>query len=182
MSCVFIFTRFNLLGIMCMTLAVISLLRYLNEFHFKHYQNWQQETLFSLCSTCCILPIILANIAIFIRCDKICFFLEEASSSFFSNTPIVYKDICYLPQTVCFLAVAFTIILIFNILPICFFIYKNINILDNNIQTLPVQIFLISITVEPQEMSARENPRSFDHLHITDNTSPTHICHSQQDS
>jgi hypothetical protein len=83
----------------------------------------------------------------------------------------VYKDICFLPPTLYILAGAFTLILIFNILPICFFFYKNINLLDNNIQTLPLQIFLINSTVEPQDTIARANLRSFDHLHITNNTS-----------
>ena len=70
-SCIFILSRANLLGIMCMTLAVISLLRYLKEYHFKYYQNWDQQTLFMISSISCILPSILTNTAIYIRCSKI---------------------------------------------------------------------------------------------------------------
>ena len=66
--CIFMAARGVLTGLLFSTLAVISLLRYLKEFHFKHFQIWPQATLLRISSFFCILPTVLTQMAIAIRC------------------------------------------------------------------------------------------------------------------
>ena len=163
MSCIFILSRVNLLGIMWMTLAVISLLRYLKEFHFKYYQNWPQDKLFLISSILCILPNIITNTAVFILCDQICFFPEEAVGILFKDIGIQNQDFCFLPPTLSFLVGAFTIIFFFNLLPILRSIFKSCNTRNINIQAIPQTIFIIHNTVEPLEIIDRSTPsRNFE--------------------
>ena len=159
MSCIFILIRGNLLGVMCMTLAVISMLRYLKEYHFKYYQNWEQETLFLISAIACILPTILTATAVYFHCGSFCFFPEETVQNFFSNSdsPIEDKDLCYLPSALIFLVVAFSIILVSNTLPIFhLFLYpllRGIKPFDNNIHLLPLRNFMAQ--VEPHNSPTR---------------------------
>ena len=149
MGCILMLARAHFTGIMFTTLAVISLLRYLKEFHFQYFQHLPEETIF-LIILLCILPTLLTQTTIIIRCGGIC--NNEFVNSFFSNTQILQFE-CRSTPVLCLLAVTFTLIFICTVLQIGNLFFRDINILDSNIQILPFTVFFINNQVEPLENS-----------------------------
>ena len=117
--CIFMAARGVLTGLLFSTLAVISLLRYLKEFHFKHFQIWPQATLLRISSFFCILPTVLTQMAIAIRCKgkEIC--NMELVDNIFNNNRMKDVDPCRVTPVLFLLASTFAVIVMCNFAHIC---------------------------------------------------------------
>ena len=139
--------RGTLTALMISTLAVISFLRYLKEFHFEHFQIWQQSTILRISLVFCILPPMITQISVFIRCKWIC--NMDMVDNFFSSKQISELDLCRVTPVLAFLATAFVVIALSNLAHFWNIIFTSFTIFDNNVQILPLSVFIINNQVEP---------------------------------
>ena len=145
--CLIMVFRGTLTALMISTLAVISFLRYLKEFHFEHFHIWKQSTILRISLVFCILPPMITQISVFIRCKWIC--NMDMVDNFFSSKQISELDLCRVTPVLAFLATAFVVIALSNLAHFWNIIFTSFTIFDNNVQILPLSVFIINNQVEP---------------------------------
>ena len=134
-------------------LAVISVLRYLKDFHYKHYQHWHQGTLYSISLGIGILPSVLTFSATLIRCNGVCHFHKKVIKSLFNNTHFVNADPCRSIPNRYAISVVFAMIFICNFFPICY-----ISVRTSTFLTTTSKLFLLQYSSSRIKLNRRKVP------------------------
>ena len=73
----------------------------------------------------------------------------EMVDTFFNNKQIRELDLCCVTPVLAFLATAFVVIVLCNLAHFWNIIFTSFTIFDNNVQILPLSVFIINNQVEP---------------------------------